>query len=198
MKAGTALLIVQCVLIVALVVLIPITMNSSSAFLLWLIPINAVAIAGVAFARTIVKNKARKVTVGAEKAKVIGKLKHIEGLPVAKDVVVDIYYTPQEIVFNKDTQTIKLQCDKINSIDCVSSKDAAASLAGAAGGLILGGALGAAIGATVEAYFLVITYASNGEQKHITFEDNKQTLFAAKIAKSFKADHPKENSVVEL
>lgn len=195
MKAGTALLIVQCVLIVALVV--PFAMMDSGVFLLWT-PINVVAIAAVAYARTIVKNKSRKAAVGAENAKVIGKLKHIEGLPFAKDVVVDIYYTPQEIVFNKDTQTIKLQCGKINSIDCVSSKDAATSLAGAAGGLILGGALGAAIGATVEAYFLVITYVSDGVQKHITFEDNKQTLFAAKIAKSFRADHPKENSVVEL
>lgn len=145
----------------------------------------------VTYIRGVVKKKEVKPELKAN-------LKLVGGLPIAKDTMIEIHYTPQEIVFTKNNQTFKMTLEKIISVDRVSSKDTNAQIAGAAAGLFLFGAMGMAAGALSEKYFLVISYKSDGETKFITFEEGDSAKFTKELVSRFQNDNPKTNEVVEL
>lgn len=194
MKTKNILLAAQILLIVAAIALAVWGLSlpgTSGAAQLYISLALLLGFFVVTYIRSIVKKKEVKPELKA-------KLKLVGGLPIAKDAMIEIHYTPQEIVFTKDNQTFKMTSGKIISVDRVSSKDTNAQIAGAAAGLFLFGAMGMAAGVLSEKYFLVISYKSDDETKFITFEEGNSAKFTKELVSRFQNDNPKANEVVEL
>lgn len=128
-------------------------------------------------------------------------LKHTEGLPIAKGVLLGVYYGPEKVVFKKDKQEISIARNKIKSIDCVTGKDIKAKqLAGAATGkYVIGGTMGAVIGSlAATTTYLVISYTSDGKDKYVILDTANSGTFALKVQKDFKQHDTSVPSSIEL
>lgn len=128
-------------------------------------------------------------------------LKHIEGLPIAQGVPVEVYYGPEKVVFKKDKQEISIARSKITGIDCVTGKDIKSrQLAGAATGkYLLGGMTGAVIGSlAATTTYLVISYTSDGRDKYVMLDTAASGTFALKLQKDFKKHDTSAPSSIEL
>ncbi len=99
-------------------------------------------------------------------------LKHISGLPIAKGVLVEVFYGPEKIVFKKDGEEIVVARNKITSIDLASK---------------------AAITQN-----LVISYTSDNKNKQITLDTYINGLFALNIQKDFKKNNSNKQNTIEL
>lgn len=92
---------------------------------------------------------------------------HIEGLPLANGVYVEVYYGPEKIVFKKDQQEISVATDKITSIDCVIKNGRSKKI-------------------SAMKTYLVISYISSGKNKHIKLDAAYSGTFVIKVEKDFK------------
>lgn len=128
-------------------------------------------------------------------------LKHTDGLPLAKGVLVEVYYGPEKIVFKKDKQEISIARNKITGIDCVTGKDIKGQqLAGAATGkYVLGGMTGAVIGSlAATTTYLVVSYTSDNKDKYVILDTAASGMFALKVQKDFKQHDTSAPSSIEL
>lgn len=151
------------------------------------------------------KAKANKrATTAIEKrlgATMSATLKHVSGLPIAKDLPVEMYYGPDKITFKKGGQEIAVAKEKITGIDLVTGEGSARkAMAGAATGkYVVGGAAGATVGALAAiSPRLVISYTSEGESKSITLDTAASGTFASKVVKDFRQTHTQKRSTIEL
>lgn len=137
-------------------------------------------------------------------AKFYSTLKHIEGLPIVGGVMVDVYYTPNKIIFIKDQQEIMVNTEKVKSVDVATGKDIKSQQAtGAiAGNLILGGLTGALVGSLIAtSTYLIITYESNDEVKSIILDTAASGTFALNVQKDFKKNLPqkkRKNNLIKV
>lgn len=129
-----------------------------------------------------------------------GVLEHISGLPLAKGVFVEVYYCPDRIVFKKDGQEIIVSRDKITGIDLVTTNSRSKAMAGAAMGRHLyGKKIGGVIGAMSTLIpNLVISYTSDGKNKHISLDTGGNVSFATKVEKDFRQNARRASSSIEL
>ena len=140
----------------------------------------------------------RKKELEKYSASIGGKFKHVDGLPLASGVVVDLFYGVENITFRKEQQEISLECSKIIDMDSILGKDAKAQAAsGAVAGKLIGGGLtGAAIGAlTALSVYFVVTYEKDEETRFILLEAAPET---SKIIKDFKSRNRRETTKIEF
>lgn len=147
------------------------------------------------------KKQAKKKRLTRYGATESGILKHTDGLPLAKGVLVEVYYGPEKIVFKKDKQEISIARNKITGIDCVAGKDIKGQqLAGAATGkYVLGGMTGAVIGSlAATTTYLVVSYTSDNKYKYVILDTAASGMFALKVQKDFKQHDTSAPSSIEL
>lgn len=128
-------------------------------------------------------------------------LRHLDGLPLAKNLPVEVLYCPDRIVFKKDAQEITVSMDKVTGIDMVTGEGAVRkALAGAATGkYVAGGTAGAAVGALASiTTLLIISYASDGRNKSITLDASGGGTFPSKAVKEFQKNHRQQTNKIEL
>lgn len=126
-------------------------------------------------------------------------LKHTEGLPLAKGVLVDVYYGPEKILFKKDNQEIARS--KISDIDCVTGEAMKSQMTtgAVAGKYILGGLSGAVIGSLIATtIYLVISYTSDGSDKYVILDTAASGTFAHNVQKDFKQNDTSAPKSIEL
>ena len=118
-----------------------------------------------------------------------GTLKHLSGLPLAKNLPVEILYCPDRFVFRKDAQEITVSMDKVTGIDVTTGQHTGRNA-------ITGAALGAL--ASIE-MLLIISYTSDGKNKSIVFDASAGGTFPTKLEKDFRQKYPqKKAAVIEL
>ena len=150
------------------------------------------------------KSKANKRATAAVKnrlgATMSGTLKHVSGLPLAKGLMVEMFYGPDKITFKKDGQEINISRDKVTGIDVVLGDGSGRkAIAGAASGKYVAGGTGAAVGAlaAIDTY-LVISYTSEGKNKSVTLDTAASGMFPTKVAKDFQKTHHPKRTKIEL
>ena len=127
-----------------------------------------------------------------------GIYKHVEGLPLAHGVMIELFYGNGKITFRKDKQEICLSCDKVLGIDICTGKDVKSqTMRGAAAGkYLIGGLGGAAIGAILAtSMYFIITYKKEHETKFIMLDTAQSGTLSSKIIKDFKANYSREEKI---
>lgn len=144
--------------------------------------------------------RAKEATAARLGATMSGTLKHVSGLPLAKGLMVEMFYGPDKIVFKKDGQEISVARDKVTGIDFVTGDGSGRkALAGAASGKYVAGGAGAAVGAlaAIDTY-LIISYTSDGQNKSVKLDAAGSGLFPSKVAKDFQKTHRAKRTKIEL
>lgn len=147
------------------------------------------------------RKKGQRVHLDRFGATMSATLKHISGLPLAKNLPVEVLYCPDRMVFRKDAQEITVSMDKITAIDVTTGQNAGRkAITGAATGkYVAGGTAGAAIGALASIeVLLIISYISDGKSKSIIFDASAGGAFPSKLAKDFSQNHPQKKTTIEL
>lgn len=129
-----------------------------------------------------------------------GTLKHISGLPLPKNVYVDVMYNDDKIIMKKDNTVISIAKSKVNSIDSTTGENIKNQAAGAvAGNYLIGGTGGAFIGAIIATkIYLVISYSSDGEDKYIILDEAESGFFSSRLIKNYKKTIVQEERNIEL
>jgi hypothetical protein len=169
------------------------------AFLLFITPVVLIIVVALWLQRRINKKKDLEFEKYSHTHK--GQYKHVEGLPFASGVMIDVYYGNGKFTFCKDKQEVVLSCDKVVSLDTCFGKDVNNQVAtGAiAGGLLIGGLGGAALGAlAASTLYFIVTYKKDKEPKFIMLDIAYSGNLSEKIIKDFKKSHTRETEVIEL
>lgn len=145
--------------------------------------------------------RAKAATATRLGATMSGTLKHVSGLPLAKGLMVEMFYGPEKVTFKKDGQEFNISRDKITGIDVVLGDGSGRkALGGAASGkYIAGGTTGAVVGAlaAIDTY-LVISYTSEGKSKSVRLGTAASGTFATKVEKDFKKTYHQKRSKIDL
>jgi len=134
---------------------------------------------------------------------ITGIIKHYDGLPISRGSFLKFTMYIDKIVFEKDSQEITLNRDKIIFVDMVSGDDLKnnnESMMGMmAGSMVVGGVGGAILGsALAKSKYLAITYKSGDEIKFIFFDTAGSNLPFIQIINDFKNDDMKAEVKIEL
>lgn len=149
---------------------------------------------------SIERKKAKASRLNTHNATMSGTLKHVSGLPLAKGLMVEMFYGPDKIVFKKAGQEISVARDKVTGIDLVTGDGSGRkALAGAASGKYVAGGAGAAVGAmaAIDTY-LIISYTSDGQSKSVKLDAAGSGLFPSKVVKDFQKTHRVKREKIEL
>lgn len=135
---------------------------------------------------------------------------HVNGLPVAENLLCEVFSYPDRIEFKAGTTNIKLAREKITDM-CIKSdteiqNQAVSSVGGAIAGGIMFGALGAAIGGRAKnkkvktiTQYLIISYTNNqGELVYIGFDTKNNPQSAEKLIKEFRKLNVNSGIQIEL
>lgn len=135
---------------------------------------------------------------------------HVNGLPIAENLLCEVFSYPDRIEFKAGTTNIKLARGKITDM-CVKTDteiqtQAVSSVGGAIAGGVMFGALGAIIGGRSKnkkvkttTQYLIITYAGEqGELKYIGFDTKNNPPSAAKLVKEFRELNTNSEIQIEL
>lgn len=147
------------------------------------------------------QKKAKRERLERRGATMSGTLKHVSGLPLAKGLMVEMFYGPEKITFKKDGQEINISRDKVTGIDVVTGDGSGRKAVGgaASGKYLVGGATGAAVGAlaAIDTY-LVISYTSEGQNKSIRLDTASSGMFPTKVAKDFQQTSHQKRTTIDL
>lgn len=135
---------------------------------------------------------------------------HVNGLPVAENLLCEVFSYPDRIEFKAGTTNIKLAREKITDM-CIKSdteiqNQVVSSVGGAIAGGIMFGALGAAIGGRAKnkkvktiTQYLIISYTNNqGELVYIGFDTKNNPPSAEKLVKEFQEWNLNSGVQIEL
>lgn len=135
---------------------------------------------------------------------------HVNGLPVAENLLCEVFSYPDRIEFKAGTTNIKLAREKITDM-CIKSdteiqNQVVSSVGGAIAGGIMFGALGAAIGGRAKnkkvktiTQYLIISYTNNqGELVYIGFDTKNNPPSAEKLVKEFRELNLNSSVQIEL
>nr|DAZ41837.1 MAG TPA: hypothetical protein [Caudoviricetes sp.] len=123
-------------------------------------------------------------------------LNHVTGLPLVEDVLCEIFSYPDRLEFKAGTTEIKLSKDKITDMrintETEIQNQKVSSVGGAVAGAMLFGGIGAVIGGRAKnkkvknvSNYLIISYNSDGELKHIVFDTQHNHPMALNLVKEF-------------
>lgn len=189
------------------------TTVSSGDFPEWLpplimIPIMILVIVGIVKANK--KKKARKVELQQSGLLMYTAFDHVNGLPIAENLLCEIRSYKDRLEFKAGTTNIKLNREKITDM-CIKTnteiqKQAVSSVGGAVAGGVMFGALGAVIGGRAKnkkvkttTQYLIITYTGEqGELKYIGFDIKNNPPSAAKLVKEFRELNTNSGVQIEL
>jgi len=133
-------------------------------------------------------------------------LNHINGLPIAENILCEIFSYPDKFEFKSGSMHFNLQKSKITDMtiktDTEIQQQYVSSIGGAVGGAVLFGPIGAMIGGrakskktrTVHSY-LIITYMNDSEVKYIGFDVTNSLNIAYEFIKEFKETNTAITSV---
>lgn len=148
------------------------------------------------------KNKRmKKARLGRYGALSSGILKHISGLPIAKNVAVEVFYCQDKFVFKKDGQEFVIQRNKVTSVDVTTGQNVRSQqLRGAsAGKYIFGGTAGAVIGSlAATSTYMIISYTSDDKAKFVVLDTASSGMFSLNVQKDFSKTQNITRSTVEL
>ena len=134
---------------------------------------------------------------------------HVNGLPIAENMLCEVFSYPNKLEFKTGTTSINLSKDKITDMciktDTEIEKQTVSSVGGAISGAALFGPVGAIIGGraktkdikTVTSY-LIITYNDNGNLKYIGFDIKNNPPSATKLINEFKKNCSTTSISIEL
>lgn len=135
---------------------------------------------------------------------------HVNGLPIAENLLCEISSYVDRIDFKAGTTNIKLSREKITDMciktDTEIQKQAVSSVGGAIAGGVMFGPLGAIIGGRAKdkkvkttTQYLIITYTGEqGELKYIGFDIKNDFLSANKLIKEFRRLNTNSGAQIEL
>ena len=130
---------------------------------------------------------------------------HVNGLPLAENLLCEVFSYPDRIEFKAGTTNIKLAREKITDMclkfDTEIQNQAVSSIGGA-----MFGTLGAIIGGRAKnkkvkttTQYLIITYTGEqGELKYIGFDIKNNPPSAAKLVKEFRELNTNSGVQIEL
>lgn len=135
---------------------------------------------------------------------------HVDGLPIAENLLCEVFSYPDRIEFKAGNTNIKLSRSKITDMCVKTDTDIQNQVVSSVGGAIAGGfmfgTLGAIIGGraktkkikTVTKY-LIITYTNNqGEISYIGFDTRNNPISAEKLVKEFQKLNTSSEVEIEL
>jgi len=135
---------------------------------------------------------------------------HVNGLPLAENLLCEVFSYPDRIEFKAGTTNIKLAREKITDMclkfDTEIQNQAVSSIGGAMAGGVMFGTLGAIIGGRAKnkkvkttTQYLIITYTGEqGELKYIGFDIKNNPPSAAKLVKEFRELNTNSGVQIEL
>lgn len=135
-------------------------------------------------------------------------LSHFYGLPIAQNVLIQLFSCPNEYEFLANGNTFKLNKNKVTDItitnDVEIQKNNVSSIGGAVGGAILFGPIGAMIGGRTKEKtskiinsYLIFTFLDNNEINYIAFNCTGNS-HAYKFVKEFKQYNQKASTTINL
>lgn len=135
-------------------------------------------------------------------------LLHFYGLPIAKNILAQVFSSPDEYEFVAGNNSFKLSKEKVTDVtittDVDIQKNYVSSVSGAIGGAVLFGPIGAMIGGRAKEKksrivhsYLIFTFLDNNELKYIAF-DCTNNFQAQKFVKEFNAIENKKTTTVNL
>lgn len=141
-------------------------------------------------------------------ASIVITLLHFYGLPIAENIPVQIFSTPNDYEFSGANTSFKLDKNKVTDVtittDVEIQKNNVSSIGGAVGGAILFGPIGAMIGgrskektSKIVNSYLIFTFLDNNEIKYIAFNCTNN-FQASKFVKEFKQNHTNEKTIINL
>ncbi len=134
---------------------------------------------------------------------------HINGLPIAENMLCEVFSYQDRIEFKAGATEFKLSRNKIIDM-CITTdteieKQMVSSAGNALTGAMLFGTLGAIIGGRVKTKtiksstdYLIITYQSEDELKYIGFDTKNNPPSAIKLVKEFKQHSSSSSVQIEL
>lgn len=133
---------------------------------------------------------------------------HVNGLPIAENVLCVIYSRPTKYEITANGATFNLNKDKVTDVclktDVEIQKQYVSSIGGAVGGAVLFGPLGAMIGGRAKKKkskktytYLIFTYESDGEIKYIGFNVTNN-FSASKLVNEFRKTSSKNKIEINL
>lgn len=156
------------------------------------------------------KRKARKEAIRQSGIMTYLAFNHVNGLPIAENLLCEIRSYQDRIEFKAGTTNIKLPREKITDM-CIKTdqdiqKQAVSSIGGAIAGGMVFGPLGAIIGGrsknkkvkTVTQYLIITYTGEQGELKYIGFDINNNSFLAAKLIKEFRELNTNSGIQIEL
>lgn len=174
---------------------------NSASFPEWLPPLIMIPILILIVLGITKSQKKRKINKDAIKQSGIlvhTAFHHVNGLPVAENMLCELSSYPDRIEFKAGTTNIRLERKKITDMciktDTEIQRQAVSSVGGAIAGGVMFGTLGAIIGGRAKtkkvkttAQYLIITYTGEpGELKYIGFDIKSDPPSAAKLIKEFR------------
>lgn len=188
--------------------LLTVTTNSPD-FPEWLPPLIIIPII-VLIIFKIRKSKSRKESINQSGLMMYTAFHHVNGLPIAENLLCEIRSYADRIDFKAGTTNIKLPRQKITDMciktDTEIQKQAVSSVGGAIAGGVMFGPLGAIIGGRAKnkkvkttTQYLIITYTGEqGELKYIGFDIKNDFLSANKLIKEFHRLNTNSGAQIEL
>ncbi len=152
----------------------------------------------------------KKQTQNLEGITIYTAFHHVNGLPIAENLLCEVFSYPDRLEFKAGTTNIKLSRDKITDMciktDTEIQNQAVSSIGGAVAGAAMFGALGAIIGGRAKTkkvktviQYLIITYTDNkGELAYIGFDIKNNPPSAAKLVKEFWELNTTQGISIEL
>lgn len=135
---------------------------------------------------------------------------HIDGLPIAENLLCEVFSYPDRIEFKSGSTNIKLSRDKISDMCIKTDTDiqnqAVSSIGGAITGGFMFGTLGAIIGGRTKTKkiktitkYLIITYTnSQGGISYLGFDTRNNPSSAEKLVKEFQKLNTSSGIEIEL
>lgn len=122
---------------------------------------------------------------------------HVDGLPIAENMLCEVFSFPDRIEFKSGTTQIKLSKEKITDMSVKTDTDiqnqVVSSIGGAVAGAMVFGTLGAIIGGRTRtkkvktiSNYLIITYNSDGDLKYLGFDIKNNPQSAFKLVDEFR------------
>lgn len=135
---------------------------------------------------------------------------HVDGLPIAENLLCEVFSYPDRIEFKAGNTNIKLSRSKITDMCVKTDTDIQNQVVSSVGGAIAGGfmfgTLGAIIGGRAKTKkikavtkYLIITYTNNqGEISYIGFDTRNNPISAEKLVKEFQKLNTSSGVEIEL
>ena len=157
------------------------------------------------------KSKSKKQLLALKKEKnatLFIALSHFYGLPIAENVLIQLFSCPDEYEFLANGNTFKLSKNKVTDItitnDIEIQKNNVSSIGGAVGGALLFGPIGAMIGgrskektSKIVNSYLIFTFLDKDEIKYIALNCTGN-FQASKFVNEFKKYNNKASTTIEL